>query len=497
MTGRFLALHLPSLATDRLRRAAPDLPPTRPLATWAGLRGRRLLVAVDAAAAAAGLRPDQALADAQAIAPDLALRPADPQGDAQALRALALWARRYTPLTAVDPPDGLLLDVTGCAHLLDGEAALLRDALARLGRAGLAARGAIAGALATAAALARARGDNPVVVGGIEAAVAGPLPLGPALRLPPPLLDELLGLGLRRVHDLLDLPRAPLARRFGQDLLDRLDAVAGRRRVVLQPVAPAVDLTVVQELLEPIITRAGIDATLDRLLDRLCHGLRQAELGARRVALLAWRVDGAVQEVAVGTGQPVREPPHLRRLFAEGLGRLEPGLGFERMALEARATDAMPAGVQVGLGLGDRRDEAMAARDLAQLLDRLGQRLQVRRVAPVASHWPERSVAALAPHGASPAAPPGWAARPWPVLLLRQPQPVEVLAPAALRWQGRAHAIQRIEGPQRLEPEWWHAGPDAQRRDYYRVELASGVRLWICRSGPPGAPRWLLHGHLP
>ena len=90
-----------------------------------------------------------------------------------------------------------------------------------------------------------------------------------------------------------------------------------------------------------------------------------------------------------------------------------------------------------------------------------------------------------------------WAARPWPVLLLRQPQPVEVLAPTVLRWQGRAHAIQRIEGPQRLEPEWWHAGPDAQRRDYYRVELASGVRLWICRSGPPGAPRWLLHGHLP
>lgn len=81
MTGRFLALHLPSLATDRLRRAEPKLPASRPLATWVAFGNRRLQVAVDAAAEATGLRPGQALADAQA------------------LQALALWARRYTPLT--------------------------------------------------------------------------------------------------------------------------------------------------------------------------------------------------------------------------------------------------------------------------------------------------------------------------------------------------------------------------------------------------------------
>jgi protein ImuB len=484
MTERFLALHLPSLATDRLRRATPALSLTRPLATWAGFGARRLLVAVDATAATAGLRTGQALADAQAIAPHLALQPADSEGDAQALQALALWARRYTPLTAVDPPDGLLLDITGCAHLLGDEAALLRDALARLGRAGIAARGAIAGALATSAALARARGDNPIVVSGIEAAVAGPLPLGPALRLPLPLLDELQHLGLRQVHDLLELPRAPLARRFGQDLLDRLDAATGRRRVVLQPVTPPPELTVVQDLLEPIITRVGIEAVLDRLLDGFCRGLRQAELGARSVALVAWRVDGVVQEVAIGTGMPVREPRHLRRLFAEGLGQLEPDLGFERMALEARATDPMAAGTQTGLGLGGHRDKAAAARDLAQLLDRLGQRLRVRRIGPVASHWPEHAIAVRDLHGLAPAIPPSWAAQPWPVLLLRQPRPVEVVspgrtgAPASLQWRSGRHAIQRIEGPQRLEPEWWRLRPGLYQRDYYRVELASGVRLW-------------------
>lgn len=510
---RFLALHLPGIATDRIRRAEPGLPRGRPLATWTQVGNRRVLAAVDGAAAAAGLRPGQALADARAIAPALLLRPAAPEADAAALEALALWGRRYTPLAAADPPDGLLLDVTGCAHLFGGEAALLRDALARLRRAGIAEpRGAVAGAAATAAALARARGDSPVAVSGIEAAVAAPLPLGPALRLPEAALADLARFGLRRVGDLLRRPRAPLARRFGPGLLDRLDAVAGRRAAPLRPAVPPPDLRVARDLVEPLATRAGVDAALDRLLSALCARLREAGLGARRVAFSAWRADGAAQEVAVGTGLPARDPAHLRRLFAEELGRLEPGeFGFERVALEAWATDPVPAGRQEGFGLdgaGAARDEAAAlAEALSRLLDRLGQRgLLVRRAAPVASHWPERTVAALDPHAAVPPMPPGWAAR-WPampVLLLRRPAPFEAAvaplpdgAPSRLRWKGEEHRVLRAEGPLRLEPEWWRApaasaGPPPAR-DYHRVELPSGVRLWVCRAGD----RWLLHGHLP
>jgi protein ImuB len=214
-------------------------------------------------------------------------------------------------------------------------------------------------------------------------------------------------------------------------------------------------------------------------------------------------VDGAVQEVAIGTGLAVREPAHLRRLFAERLERLEPDLGFERMALEARATEPMPAGVQPGLAVGGRRDEAAVAVALAQLLDRLSQRLPVHRVVPVASHWPEHAVAARPPHGATLAVPPGWAAQPRPVLLLRRPAPLEVVSllpegpPSLVRQHGLAHRLHHAEGPLRLEPEWWRDCPGRHRRDYYRVELASGARLWICRAGLSGAPRWLLHGHLP
>ena len=139
------------------------------------------------------------------------------------------------------------------------------------------------------------------------------------------------------------------------------------RRTTIRPAAPPPDLTAVQDLLEPIITRAAIDAVLDQLLDALCGGLRQAGLGARHVTLSAWRVDGAVQEVAIGTGLPTRAPAHLRRLFAERLERLEPDLGFERMVLEARATEPVAAGVQSDLEIGGERDEAAAAMALAQV----------------------------------------------------------------------------------------------------------------------------------
>ncbi|MXP64039.1 DNA polymerase Y family protein [Roseomonas sp. M0104] len=488
---RFLALHLPTFATDRLRRAEPGLPAGRPLATWAQAGSRRLLVAVDRTAAAAGLRAGQALADAQAIRPDLLLRPAAPEAEAALLHALALRGRRYTPLAATDPPDGLLFDVTGCAHLFGGERALLDNAVAWLRAAGIAARGAVAGGGAAAAALARARRDDPVVVSGAEEQVARPLPIGPALRLPEAVLSDLARLGLRRVDDLLRQPRAALARRFGAPLLERLDAVTGRQGVPLRPVLPPPDLRASRALLEPVVTRGGIEAVLDRLLDELCERLRAARLGARRLVLTAERVDGAVQEVTVGTGLPVRAPAHLRRLFAEKLGGLEPDLGFERMALAAWASDPLPMGRQTGFAPGA---EAVAEEALAQLLDRLAQRLRVHRVAPLASHWPEHMLAALGPHAEVPRPPPGWPLYPAPVLRLQRP--VSLVAKEALKrvqWRGAEWHVLRAEGPLRLAPEWWRSPAGAPERDYHRVELASGERLWLCRA----AGGWWLHGHLP
>ena len=126
---RFLVLHLPSLATDRLRQADPALQ-GQPLACWATIGNRRLLTAVDAPGTR--LHAGQALADAQAMHPDLVLRPAEPEADLALLERLALWGLRFTPEAAVDPPDGLVLDIAGCVELFGGETPLLARVCAGL-----------------------------------------------------------------------------------------------------------------------------------------------------------------------------------------------------------------------------------------------------------------------------------------------------------------------------------------------------------------------------
>jgi protein ImuB len=491
---RNLALHLPLLAVERLRLPGP-------LALWAAEGSRRVLVAMDPLAAAAGLHPGQALADAQAILPEVALHPAEPEADAAWLRRLALWALCVTPLPAVDPPDGLLLDITGVAHLHGDEEALLRTVVARFARAGVTVRAVVAGVPDAAAALARAGRNGLVVPPGDEAAAVAPLPLA-ALRLPVETVAALHRLGLRHAGDLLRQPRGPLARRFGAALIETLDAATGARPRPIQPLRPPPDFVASREFLEPVVTREAIDAVLALLLAALCRQLEQAGRGARRLVLLGFRVDGEVQAVAVGTGLPSRDPAHFARLFRERLERLAPGFGFERLALEARVTEAL-GGTQVSLpGRGGAVATEARREALSQLLDRLSQRLAVWRLAPRASHWPERAVFRAGPFE-SVLLPAGWPGAWRPVRLLRQPVALGGVAllpdapPSLLRLGRISWRVARAEGPERIEPEWWRDRPDRRFRDYYRVELAGGARLWVCRSGPavPGEEmRWWLHG---
>jgi protein ImuB len=488
---RSLALHLPWLAAERRRVAGP-------WASWETERQQRRIIAVDTKAAAAGISPGQTLADAQAILPDLSVEPAEPMADLAWLRRLALWAHTITPLAAPNPPDGLLLDITGVPHLHGGEAALLHKVVQHLARGGLTVQAAIAGAPAAAAALARTT-PGCIVPPGAEAEALGPLPLS-ALRLPPPTAAALHRLGLRRVGDVLRQPRGPLARRFGAALTQALDAATGQHPTPIQPLRPPAAFLASREFLEPLITREALDAVLEVLLGQLCRQLAEAGKGARRLLLLGFRVDGTMQALHIGTGLPARDPRHFARLFQPRMEKLEPGFGFERLTLEARFVEdhaapqnSLPS--QGGLA-AEARQEALAA-----LLDRLSQRLPVWRLEPRESHIPER--AALKRDPFAPITGAAWSGPPRPVRLLRRPLALQVTAllpdepPLQLRHGSRVWRVQRAEGPERIEPEWWRPGPHPPFRDYYRVELTSGARLWVCRSGAvvPGEPsRWWLHG---
>ena len=512
-----MSLWLPRFATDRLHRRRARERPLTPgkgvetgLVTAVATAGRALVATVDAAAAANGVAPGLSLADARAMVPTLRVHPADPAGDAAALARLADWCTHYTPWTAVEASDegngaGLWLDVTGCAHLFGGEAALLGDLLVRLNRFGHAARAAIADTPGAAWAAARFI-DDPQGAGiVIEPKGARdhliPLPVV-ALRLPAAMAAELQRLGLRRIDDLLPMPRAALARRFGCLLADRLDQALGLLDEPLSPRRPVVPHQVRLTLAEPLLTAGGIVEALRRLLRQLCRQFDSEQIGARRLELALYRVDGTVQHAGIGTSRPNRDPQALERLFAEHLAKIDPGFGIEAMALAAPQVEPLTA-LQMALTRATTAPCQRQDRNLADLIDTVGNRLgfdSLRSLAPRESHIPERAMAAVAPLA-------GGKQTTWPTLpprplrLFPRPEPIEAIAllpdhpPVMFRWRARLHRVRHAEGPERIEPEWWHPADEAHSRDYFRVEDDSGRRFWLYRDGqPPDGGRWYLHG---
>lgn len=488
---------MPSWAVQRLRRQD-----AAPLALVESDRGMRLLAAVCPAAAAAGLRPGSCLADARAILPDLVVLDADPEGDRASLARLAAWCERYTPLAAVDPPDGLWLDIAGCAHIWEGEAGIAEDLRARLTRTGVVARIAVADTAGAAWALARAPGEDILILPpGRERTALRDLRVE-ALRIEARTTARLRRLGLRTVGEMARIPRAEFSTRFGPQPLLRLDQALGDAPEAIAWPHPLPPWEERLAFAEPILTAEDLTRALGLLADRLCQRLALKDSGATQFEAEFFRVDSARPSIGIGTALPMREAPYVARLLAAKLEGVDPGYGVEVVRLLAGGVAALGR-VQAGLDSRGARDDAFPA-----VLDQLASRLSPHRVwraAPYASHVPERAVV-----GAAPIRAPTWEAdsdSPRPVRLFCRPETIEATAlmpddpPTQFRWRGVLHRVRAATGPERIAREWWRSAedgddrPEADRvRDYYQVEDEAGGRFWLFRVGLQGQPRWFLHG---
>lgn len=489
---RVLSLWLPRLSSDLAVRRLGGTG-GGPLAIVARQGRGEVLACVNAAASAKGLGRGQSLAEARALVPGLLTRPQDLAGQARALEALRRWAVRYAPWVAVDGAEGLVIDLTGSAHLRGGEGPLAEELQARLAAMGFEARVAVASTRGAAWGLARYGGPSPVLAGtDARAAVAG-LPLA-ALRLPPETCAGLARLGLKRVSDLDRAARGTLARRFGGELMLRLDQAVG---AVAEPVAAPPDApphAVRLTLPEPIGLSADVMAGLERLLERLCATLAAGGLGARQLRLELRRADGGQAEAEIALARPMREPVAMAALFARAVETLDAGFGFDAMRLSASLVEGLPPAQMVQGG-------AAGADDLADLMTRLGNRLgleALERFLPADSHIPERAFqhAAAAWTGAPGAG--AWEGSPERPLRLFPPEPLIGVRgsapPQRFRWRRRALTTLRALGPERLTPEWWLDDPAwrSGMRDYWRIDTAEGPRLWLFHT--PQAPGWSVQG---
>ncbi len=513
-----MAIWCAQLALDRWRHSSDCKPgeglDAAPFALITETAHGPRITAPNAAAREHGARSGMMVADARTLCPALQVMPGDPAGDLAFLERFAVWAQRWGPWSALDPPDGVLVDVSAVAHLFGGEQQLLADVARRCAARGLTVRSAIAPTAGAAWALAHYAQDSAILGSDEEpAARLAHLPVA-ALRLDDDVLLVLRRLGLKRLGDLAGVEqgrggRDALQRRFrnrrsaAANPLRRMDQLTGIVPEPLLPIVPVYAPLVQRRLLEPIRHRPLLDQVMHDLAGDMARLLEGRGEGARRLELGLWRVDGEVVLRQLELAAATRDAAHIARLFAARLDDVEAGFGIEMVRLRASWCEALSLA---------QSDLEAAAQDhgtsLAACVDRLTVRLGAQAVQrPVlrASHLPERAQGWQAPLAPEAAIQRELAFHVRPVKLLDRAEKIAVLYaspdgdPRQFRWRGEVHDIARVEGPERIAPEWWRARGHTRLRDYYRIEDGAGQRYWIYREGLAddgrgGMPDWFVQG---
>ena len=497
MAKRFVTIWFRHLKTDWFCRRHPQLR-DKPFALALADHGRLVITATNRLADKQNIYPGMVVADARALVPLLEVFDDDPQIENKLLNALAEWCIRFTNIVAIDPPDGLILDATGCAHLWGGEKKYIQDIHNRLKEIGYDVRVTMADTAGAAWAIAHYQTNSNIIAPGEHQYTLLHLPV-PALRLDIAQADLLIKLGLRQIKHIMNIPRSKLLRRFGPQLIIRLDQAFGIEEEVLYPVHPIEPYTERLSCLEPIVTATGIEIALARLLEMICARLQKENKGLRKAIFTCFRVDGKIEKIEIGTHRATYNSKHLFKLFEIKISNIEPALGIDLFMVEALKTEMLsPKQERIWETM-----QGLASEGLFELMDRLLNRFgdnHMHRYLPDEHYWPERSyrpAVSLQEKSASP-----WQlVRPRPLQLLSLPEPVEVTAPVPdyppmlFRYKGILHTIKKADGPERIEREWWiDQGP---HRDYYSVEDEDGRRYWIFRSGHYEnnvPPKWFMHG---
>lgn len=497
MQKRFVTIWFRHLLTDWLTLRKPELKGV-PFVFAAPDHGRMVITATNKEAVLQAVTIGMVAADAKAIVPCLQVIDDIPGKDVKLLTLLGGWCIRYTPFVAANPPDGLILDVTGCTHLWGDEKGFLKEVLTRLRGKGFDVRAAMADTIGTAWAVARFGQVKAIIEPNGQTEALLPLPPA-ALRLDNIITERLQKLGFRSIRSFITMQRSALRRRFGQNLLLRLDQALGQAEEVIQPLQPIEPYSERLPCLEPIRTAIGIEIAITRLLEMLCLRLKQDGKGLRTAILKCYRIDGKVEQIAIGTNSATHHIPHLFKLFELKIATIEPALGIELFVMEAPKVEDASI-VQEALWAGSPGLEDTA---IAELLDRLAGKVGanvIHRYLPVAHYWPERSVKAACSLQDKPEI--DWRTdKPRPISLLNVPETIEVTAlipdnpPMLFIYKGKVHQVKKADGPERIEREWWLE--NGEHRDYYMVEDTDGKRYWLFRLGHYSGDKmhqWFIHG---
>ena len=490
---RVLSIWLPQLPLDlRIRKGDPRAADV--FAMISEIKNAWRLTHLSEAAVAAGLSPGLSLPDARAICPDLLTEPSDPVREAALLRALWRWADNLSPWVALDAPDGLFLDITGCAHLFGGEAAMADHTRERLADMQITSRIGIADTKGAAWALARFGGHElSLAPTGQTGAALAALPVE-ALRLPQKITSDLRRTGLQTIGQLTEIKRAELARRFGLDLTQSLSAALGHSPDPVSPKAADPIYAARMTLPDPIGFQADLLGVLERLTSSVCRRLAAGGKGARRYYLTVRCVDTGDHMLYIGFARPTHETRAVLQQFRKPLDGLKIEFGADWFRLEAAHIEPIQP-FQISLDQHKQAED-----DTSKIISTLGNRLgfdRVRQFMPVQSHLPEREFTCV--EAMDRREPVSWTATPRrrPVRLFRRLERLVTLQagrpPKRFQWRKSIYATQDAKGPERLSAEWWQDDSGALR-DYWQVQTEDGPRLWLMTYPGSAEPNWYIAG---
>jgi protein ImuB len=405
------------------------------------------------------------------------------------LERLAVCAQRFTPRVSLVPPDGLVLEVKGSLHLFNGVEGLSRALASECASLGL--KSMVALAPTSLAALVAARVGKPFVVMELTR-LAGqlmPLPLA-ALRWPEQTLERLARMGIRTIGQVLRLPRAGFARRFGTDLLAALDRLTGRSSDLRERFQVRERFRRRRELNFELENQDAILGALAPLLAELGKFLEARQCGVMKLECLLRHRHVEPTSCVLRLASPIADVRRLTELLGERLNALtlpEPVRTCElrSSSLVQRvfsSNSVWQPGEYGGTGAGVEATE---------LIERLRARLgpeAVYGLQVLPGHRPENAWGVREPvDGRLPLQPIPWPAFRRPMWLL----PVPRLLSERDGLPRRRGLLRLLGEPERIETGWWDGGDIA--RDYYTATDIHGVRLWVFRERT-SPHRWYLHG---
>ncbi|MEM9717325.1 MAG: DNA polymerase Y family protein, partial [Pseudomonadota bacterium] len=413
----------------------------QPFAVLSDRNGLLTVHSLSSDAGALGLSLGQSLSDARAMRPDLLTTILDAPADQAFMAALQRWAGQFSPWVAIEGDTGLCLDITGCAHLFGGEENMIASLLEQTEGLHLTAFIGVADTVGAAWALARF-GDQPMQSDRSGDAIeqearatrsrafkrrnwerGGPRPQGDAryarsgriappgktpealigfpvvaLRLSEGVATSLARVGLKSIGDLLKMPRDALTRRFGAEVLRRLDQALGRAPEPISPSKPPVHFATRLSFPDPIGLPEDISAGIKRLLDPLCMKLKAHGHGCRKIQLTCMRSDGTYQVVEAGLASATDNGHRIFPLLTLKLPQIEPGYGIDSLRLQALVTEPLSPTQHSGSGQALAQAKSQRRRDTREedLIGRLGARIGLERITipiPAESIIPEKAVA--------------------------------------------------------------------------------------------------------